>query len=161
MRYQDSGNKMIIYNKYSREDFVKLLNWDSDESGTINGYKMKHQTLPIFITYDKHEDISDNTKYEDEFLSQDELKWYTRSPRKITSPEVQNILKHAEDNVTMYIFVKKKDDDGKYFYYLGTANYIEGTEEEDIMPNGNSVVTMKISMHQAVKDDIYRYITEN
>ena len=26
MRYQDSGNKMIIYNKYSREDFVKLLN---------------------------------------------------------------------------------------------------------------------------------------
>lgn len=23
-------------------------------------------------------------------------------------PEVQNILKHAEDNVTMYIFVKKK-----------------------------------------------------
>ena len=29
------------------------------------------------------------------------------------------------------------------------------------MPNGNSVVTMKISMHQAVRDDNYRYITEN
>ncbi|MCO0861197.1 DEAD/DEAH box helicase [Staphylococcus pasteuri] len=160
-RYQDSGNRMIIYNKYSREDFVKLLNWDSDESGTINGYKMKHQTLPIFITYDKHEDISDNTKYEDEFLSQDELKWYTRLPRKIQSPEIQNILNHVENNVTMYIFVKKKDDDGKYFYYLGTANYIEGTEEEDIMPNGNSVVTMKLSMYQPVRDDIYRYITSD
>lgn len=61
----------------------------------------------------------------------------------------------------MYIFVKKKDDDGKYFYYLGTANYIKGTEEEDIMPNVNSVVTMKISMHQAVRDDIFRYITED
>ncbi|WP_397610269.1 DUF3427 domain-containing protein, partial [Staphylococcus aureus] len=24
----------------------------------------------------KHEDISDSTKYEDEFLSQDELKWF-------------------------------------------------------------------------------------
>ncbi|MGT0202595.1 DUF3427 domain-containing protein [Staphylococcus aureus] len=25
--------------------------------------------MPIFITYDKHEDISDSTKYEDEFLA--------------------------------------------------------------------------------------------
>ncbi len=52
---------------------------------------MKHQTIPFFITYDKHEDISENTKYEDEFLNQDELKWYTRSNRKLSSPEVKNI----------------------------------------------------------------------
>ena len=73
---------------------------------------MKHRTLPLFITYDKHENISDNTKYDDEFLSQDELKWYTRSNRKLTSPEVQNILKHEESNTDMYIFVKKRDDEG-------------------------------------------------
>ncbi|MDU4619220.1 MAG: DUF3427 domain-containing protein, partial [Staphylococcus epidermidis] len=141
-RYQNKKNSLILYNKYSREDFVKLLNWDKDESGTINGYRMKHRTLPLFITYDKHENISDNTKYDDEFLSQDELKWYTRSNRKLTSPEVQNILKHEESNTDMYIFVKKRDDEGKYFYYLGKAKYIKGTEKQDYMPNGNSVVTM-------------------
>ena len=66
-KYQNKKNSLILYNKYSREDFVKLLNWDKDESGTINGYRMKHRTLPLFITYDKHENISDNTKYDDEF----------------------------------------------------------------------------------------------
>lgn len=29
------------------------------------------------------------------------------------------------------------------------------------MPNGNSVVTMKLSMYQPVRDDIYRYITSD
>lgn len=158
-RYQNKKNSLILYNKYSREDFVKLLNWDKDESGTINGYRMKHRTLPLFITYDKHENISDNTKYDDEFLSQDELKWYTRSNRKLTSPEVQNILKHEENNTDMYIFVKKRDDEGKYFYYLGKAKYIKGTEKQDYMPNGNSVVTMHLSMNTSIRDDIYRYIT--
>ena len=28
--------------------------------------------------------------------------------RKLTSPEVQNILKHEESNTDMYIFVKKE-----------------------------------------------------
>ena len=37
----------------------------------------------------------------------------------------------------MYIFVQKKDDDGIYFYYLGTAGYIEGSEKQDKMPNGS------------------------
>ncbi|MCC3755913.1 DUF3427 domain-containing protein [Staphylococcus capitis] len=159
LKYQDGKNQMILYNKYSREDFVKLLNWDKDESGTINGYRMKHQTLPLFITYDKHEDVSDNTKYEDEFLSQDELKWYTRSNRKLTSNEVQQIFKHKENNVQMFIFVKKRDDEGKYFYYLGKGNYIPDSERQDYMPNGNSVVTMNISMEKPIRDDIYRYIT--
>lgn len=158
-KYQNKKNSLILYNKYSREDFVKLLNWDKDESGTINGYRMKHRTLPLFITYDKHENISDNTKYDDEFLSQDELKWYTRSNRKLTSPEVQNILKNEENNTDMYIFVKKRDDEGKYFYYLGKAKYIKGTEKQDYMPNGNSVVTMHLSMNTSIRDDIYRYIT--
>ncbi|MGT0243811.1 DUF3427 domain-containing protein [Staphylococcus aureus] len=30
----------------------------------------------------------------------------------------------------MYIFVQKKDDDGIYFYYLGTAGYIEGSKSK-------------------------------
>ena len=47
------------------------------------GYMIRSQKIPIFITYDKHEDISDSTKYEDEFLSQDELKWFTKSNRTL------------------------------------------------------------------------------
>ena len=46
-----------------------------------------------------------------------------------------------------------------YFYYLGKAKYIKGTEKQDYMPNGNSVVTMHLSMNTSIRDDIYRYIT--
>lgn len=162
--HQNNQNGLIIYNKYTRKDFVKLLNWKSDESGVINGYKFGNNTLPIFITYHKDDNISDNTKYEDEFLSPDELKWFTKSNRKLDSPEVQKILAHQKNNVDMYIFVKKEDVlDGKEFYFLGKAHYLEGTAEQSKMPNENkdNIVTMILSMETPVKDEIYRYILEN
>ena len=162
--HQNNQNGLIIYNKYTRKDFVKLLNWKSDESGVINGYKFGNNTLPIFITYHKDDNISDNTKYEDEFLSPDELKWYTKSNRKLDSPEVQKILAHQKNNVDMYIFVKKEDVlDGKEFYFLGKAHYLEGTAEQSKMPNENkdNIVAMTLSMETPVKDEIYRYILEN
>lgn len=155
---QKGQNRLLLYNKYSRKDFVKLLNWDSDEASTINGYKIKNNTLPIFITYHKQADISDNTNYKDEFLSSDELKWFTRSPRKLTSMEVQKIIHHKEDGITLYIFVKKEDSDGKDFYYLGNAQLIEDSPKEDVMPNGSSVVTMNFAMENIVREDVYRYL---
>ncbi|MCP6640548.1 DUF3427 domain-containing protein, partial [Klebsiella pneumoniae] len=43
--YQNQ-NDFILYERYSRKDFVKVMNWDKDESAVINGYKQKHHTLP-------------------------------------------------------------------------------------------------------------------
>lgn len=158
-KYQKGKNGLILYNKYSREDFSKIFNWSKNGSSVIMGYMIRSQEMPIFITYDKHEDISDSTKYEDKFLSQDELKWFTKSNRTLKSKEVQKILSHRAKGIKMYIFVQKKDDDGIYFYYLGTAGYIEGSEKQDKMPNGSNVVTMDLALDKAVRDDIYRYIT--
>ncbi|HDG5659014.1 TPA: DUF3427 domain-containing protein [Staphylococcus aureus] len=158
-KYQKGKNGLILYNKYSREDFSKIFNWSKNGSSVIMGYMIRSQEMPIFITYDKHEDISDSTKYEDEFLSQDELKWFTKSNRTLKSKEVQKILSHRAKGIKMYIFAQKKDDDGIYFYYLGTAGYIEGSEKQDKMPNGSNVVTMDLALDKAVRDDIYRYIT--
>ncbi|HDH2328532.1 TPA: DUF3427 domain-containing protein [Staphylococcus aureus] len=157
-KYQKGKNGLILYNKYSREDFSKIFNWNKNGSSVIMGYMIRSQEMPIFITYDKHED-SDSTKYEDEFLSQDELKWFTKSNRTLKSKEVQKILSHRAKGIKMYIFVQKKDDDGIYFYYLGTAGYIEGSEKQDKMPNGSNVVTMDLALDKAVRDDIYRYLT--
>ncbi|MDN6611001.1 MAG: DUF3427 domain-containing protein, partial [Staphylococcus equorum] len=129
----------------------------------VNGYKFGFGTLPIFITYHKQEDISDNTKYEDEFLSPDKLKWFSRSNRTLESKEVNRILSHQKDGIDMYIFVKKEDaSDGKEYYYLGKAHYIEGTAEQTTMPNEKQVniVTMNLSLETPVKDELYRYIIE-
>lgn len=119
---------------------------------------IRSQEMPIFITYDKHEDISDSTKYEDEFLSQDELKWFTKSNRTLKQKKFRKFCP-IEQKELKCIFCTEKDDDGIYFYYLGTAGYIEGSEKQDKMPNGSNVVTMDLSLDKAVRDDIYRYIT--
>ncbi|MDK9860405.1 DEAD/DEAH box helicase [Staphylococcus equorum] len=162
-KHYDGKNSLILYNKYSRKDFVKLLNWDSDVSSVVNGYMFGSGTLPIFINYHKQDDISDNTKYEDTFLSNEKIKWFTKSERKIDSPEVKDILNHQRDGITMHVFVKKEAlTDGKDYYYLGKAHYIEDTTEQTTMPNEkqDNIVTMNLSLETPVKDELYRYIIE-
>lgn len=59
---------LVLYQKYTYEDVCRLLNWEQNEVPlNIGGYKFdkKTKTFPVFINYDKAEDISDTTKYED------------------------------------------------------------------------------------------------
>ena len=69
---------MKLYAKYSRKDVCRLLNWNHDDSSTMYGYRIKHGTCPIFVTYDKNDDISESTKYKDEFISKEVFSWMTR-----------------------------------------------------------------------------------
>ena len=65
-RYQDTD--FVLYQKYTYEDVCKLLNWENNEVPlNIGGYKFdkKTKTFPVFINYDKADNISDTTKYED------------------------------------------------------------------------------------------------
>lgn len=59
---------LVLYQKYTYEDVCRLLNWEQNEVPlNIGGYKFdkKTKTFPVFINYDKSENISDTTKYED------------------------------------------------------------------------------------------------
>ena len=50
---QVEGENLTLYAKYSRRDVCRLLNWPNDDSSTLYGYRVKHNTCPIFVTYDK------------------------------------------------------------------------------------------------------------
>ncbi len=55
-KYEDTyktNDKFKLYEKYTRKDVCRLLNWPKDESSTIYGYSVKHNTCPIFVTYEK------------------------------------------------------------------------------------------------------------
>ena len=159
--YQEGQSDLILYRKYSRKDFLKIKNFQNDESSTVYGYKVKENMIPIFVTYHKQDDISETTQYEDEFLSQNELKWFTKSNRRMMTEEVQKILHHQVSNRTIYIFVKKEDAEGTQFYYLGNAHVLQDTAEQTTMLNGAPVVTMHLALTTPVRDDIYRYLVEN
>jgi hypothetical protein len=147
--------------KYGRKDVCRLLNWQKDETSTIYGYRSKHKTCPIFITYHKSENIEASTDYGDEFLNRNTLRWFTRSKRNLQSSEVKDILKHKNTGLDIHIFVKKDDDEGSSFYYMGQVDLIENSEEEEVMKdkNGNdvSVVTMNLQFRKEIPLNVYDY----
>lgn len=158
----NQSEQLTINSKYGRKDVCRLLNWNKDEASTMYGYKNKHHTCPIFITYHKDEEIEDTIKYEDQFLDPHTLKWFTRSNRTLKSKEIKGILNgHKDENLPLYIFVKKDDDEGKEFYYLGQADIDFSSIEETTM-NGESdakpVITMHMNMKKSLDYEIYRYL---
>ena len=72
------GTPFALYEKYNYEQVCQLLDWPHNESSTIGGYKYSKETktLPIFINYDKDENIQESIKYEDRFVERDLFYWY-------------------------------------------------------------------------------------
>ncbi|WP_252504790.1 DUF3427 domain-containing protein [Sporosarcina sp. Marseille-Q4943] len=163
-RNYQCDKQLTLYEKYSRKDACKLLNWDADESSTMYGYKPKHGTCPIFVTYHKHDDVESSVDYGDEFISPELFKWYTRSNRTIHSPEVQRVIHADQQGYDIHIFVKKDDDEGTDFYYLGKGFPDKASVEEDRMTDKNGrdlpVVHMNMVMEQAVESKLYQYLIE-
>ena len=111
-RYLDTD--LVLYQKYTYEDACRLLGWEHNEVPlNIGGYKYdKHtKTFPVFINYDKDEDIQDTVKYEDHFVSPDNLIAISKSNRTVQSDDVQNFINAKERGITVELFVRKNKDD--------------------------------------------------
>lgn len=146
-----------LYSSYSRKDVCRILNWRKDESSTVYGYRVKYATCPIFVTYNKQADISESTKYEDRFISPSIFYWLTRSRLTLESPEVINIEKRS---TLKLLFIKKSDDEGTEFYFMGeitfnrsTPDFITGNKGEKL-----PIVQMLFSMNTAVEPRLYDYL---
>ncbi|GKU77766.1 DUF3427 domain-containing protein [Paenibacillus sp. L3-i20] len=158
----DSTQPLTKYQKYTRKDACKLLNWKTDESSTMYGYKTKFGTCPIFVTYNKHDELDSGIKYGDEFLSPTIFKWYTRRNRTLKSEEVQKIIRATENQIDVHVFIKKNDDEGTDFYYLGKGTPDQSSVQQTVMSNNENkeepVVHMNMIMESAVDYKLYSYI---
>lgn len=160
-RYKDT--QFTIYQKYTYEDVCRLLNWKNNEVPlNIGGYKYDRdtKTFPVFINYDKNEEINDTIKYEDHFENSNKLIAISKSGRTILSEDVQNFINAKERGIKVELFVRKNKDDkiSKEFYYLGRMN-ATGNVKEFIMPNTNkTAVEIEWILETPVREDIYEYI---
>ena len=148
-----------LYENYSRKDVCRILNWEKDESATIFGYRVKYDTCPMFVTYNKQDDISESTKYEDRFISRSMFSWMTRNRVTLESAEVEAIQR---DDVRKLLFVKKSDGEGTDFYYMGDVDThkciqttIDGKDGKKL-----SIVNVLYDMQQVVNDKIYSYFED-
>ena len=156
---------LVLYQKYTYEDVCRLLNWEQNEVPlNIGGYKYdkKTKTFPVFINYDKAEDISDTTKYEDHFVQgfRDRLIAISKSGRSLQSEDVQNFLKAKERGIQVELFVRKNKDDkiSKEFYYLGHMTASGNTKEFTMANTKKSAVEIEWILDVPVREDIYEYI---
>ena len=159
--YKDT--ELVLYQKYTYEDACRLLNWEQNGvAQNIGGYQYDDgtKTYPIFINYDKDENISDSIKYADRFLSRNKLISISKPNRKIDSPDIYKFIHSDEMGINVELFVRKnkKDKISMEFYYLGRMHYT-GDAEVVQMPNTNNrVVEMGWQLDTPVREDIYEYI---
>ena len=155
------NHNFILYRKYSRKDVLKVLNWTNDViAQNIGGYistKTKDEFLcPIFVTYEK----SDKNKpaYKDFFIDNVRLNWMSKKKRKISSPDVQDIINQDSNKIQLFLFVKKNDSEGTDYYYMGTMKTVDNSAEQTRMETGESVVNIKFDMDTPVPQNMYNYL---
>lgn len=158
---KENFNKgFLFYQKYSRKDVCKILNWESDDSSTVYGYRIKYNTCPIFVTYHKKEDISESIKYKDSFVNKHQFSWMTRSAVTLESSEVRKIKNYSSTGLRMLLFVKKSDGEGGDFYYLGDVEPTEYKQTTIKDNNGKekAIVNINYKLNREVEDKIYNYL---
>lgn len=163
-RYEDlfknhDEDNLVLYEKYSRKDVCRILNWEHDDSSTVYGYRIKHNTCPIFVTYEKKDDIANSTKYEDQFINNQLFSWMTRSKVSLESPESQKIINYSKIGLKIYLFIKKCDGEGTDFYYMGKVSPIDYMQTEIENDNGQKlpIMNFKMKLEHSVREDIYEY----
>lgn len=159
-------NGFQLYRKYSRKDVFRILNWDSNPvAQNVGGYIIApdKSNCPIFVNYHKHDHISSTTKYEDEFLNNQEFQWMSKSKRTLDSSDVKTIRNH-QDGLRIPLFIKKSNDEGIDFYYMGNVHPINDSFEQTTLPTEDgksvSVVQLVFRLNHPVEDHLYEYLTE-
>ena len=156
----DRGFK--LYQKYDYEDVCRILEWSQNVVPlNIGGYKYDSDTntYPVFINYDKAEDISDTIAYHDRFQNNAQLIAISKGKRTMASEDVRRFLEAERNNTQVDLFVRKNKDDkeAKSFYYLGRMT--AGKGEDIVMESGSQAVEIFWNLETPVREDIYEYIT--
>ena len=156
-----SQSKFRLYEKYSREDVLRLLNWKYYMNGqNIGGYKIKYNTCPIFVTYHKSEDISETINYEDRFITKDTFNWMSRNNRKTSSKELEPLINYSDLDVEL--FIQKNNDEGIEFYYIGKLTPLTYKQMyRNINGKDQPIVNFKFKINTEVKDELYSYFVND
>lgn len=117
---------------------------------------------PIFVTYEKKDDISESTKYEDQFINQNTFSWLTRNGVALNSRESQEIINYEKSGLKIVLFIKKSDGEGSDFYYMGKVKPKSWSQTTIKNNKGKELPIMNFifELEHSVREDIYEYFTK-
>lgn len=159
-------NGFSLYRKYSRKDVFRILNVSENPiAQNVGGYLVSKDNshCPIFVNYHKEDHISESTKYKDEFVNNKEFVWMSKSNRRIKSKDVQSILGY-NGPIRLPLFIKKNNDEGRDFYYMGEVSPQLNNIEQTTMHNNKGqdipVVRIPFNLINPVIQNMYNYLHE-
>lgn len=157
----------VLYRKYSRKDVFRILNVSENPvAQNVGGYLVSpdNSHCPIFVNYHKEDHISESTKYEDQFVNNKEFDWMSKSNRTLSSNDVQSIL-GQNGPIRLPLFIKKNNDEGMDFYYMGEVSPELDRVKQTSMPNDQGkqlpVVKIRFNLTNPVTLTIYNYLHES
>ena len=164
-RYSEryNGTNFVLYEKYTYDDVCRLLDWSKSAVAlNIGGYKFDKatKTYPVFVNYNKSDDISHSIQYHDRFLTPSDFIAISKSKRTINSDDVKQFYNADKDGVEVSLFVRKDKEDkiSKEFYYLGPI-HANGKPNQFIMSNTTlSAVEIQHKIEVPVREDLYDYL---
>lgn len=152
----------ILYQKYSRKDVCRILNWELNEEATVYGYKISKETCPIFVNYHKEENIASSTKFPEKFLNSKQFLWYSKPQRRLSNSTLAAIKNH-NNKLRLPLFMKKHNGEGGDFYYMGDVKPIDDSFAETTIKNDSDknvpVVKVILELKNPVESTIFKYIT--
>lgn len=162
-KYKDTD--FVLYQKYSKSDVCRLLNWDKNiNAQNIGGYfyDEKTKTLPVYITYKKDDEIADTQKYKDRFEG-NSLFISTSKPgrglagekRKTDSREVAYFY---DKNTAIYLFLQKDKKETDY-YFMGELHIYGSPAEVYREETKDTVLEFRYQLDVPVREDLYDYFT--
>lgn len=160
----DKRSDLTLYQKYGRRDALRLLKWEKELNNQIvSGYTRddERKIFTIFVTLDKGDDFTGaQIAYEDALIDPSTMTWFTKSKRTLSSPEVK-ILQHP-DGWQFHMFIKKSDDEGTDFYYLGEVvpdvSSIQQVEKPINDDQKVNIVEMNLDFKQAIPRNLFKYL---
>lgn len=155
-RYQPN-QQFTIGEKYTRKDVMRLSNNKKNITAqNIGGYYFNENDGMIFVTYHKAKTINKSIQYNDHFINDHVIKYYSQSNRKLESTEIKKFI---DGHHRLMLFVKKSDaDDSTTFYYLGTCKYVNQSAQQEELDN-KPIVSMKLELDFPVEFNRYRALT--
>ena len=89
----------------------------------------------------------------------------SKSGRTLNSPDVLAMQNQLTNKIRMPLFVKKSDDEGLDFYYLGELTSIpekfEDTWMEDAAGSKKSVVKMEFLLNRPIEHNLFKYLIDS
>ena len=133
-----------------------MLNWGRYVvAQNVGGYKFdeKTNTFPIFINYNKGEDVVESQKYEDKFESRSSLIGVSKSTEDAKSKNMQRVADSEKNGTVIHLFVRKNKDDRNAleFYYLGTMQF-------DRFVKTDKPCKIRYRLMSEIRADLYEYL---